>query len=137
MNKLNMVNLGFSYNETTYNSKITLIEKIDLEKVNLKIDFLKSFDDEDYYEFEDFENYEINNLNLKLTDGDMYEVTFDAKVTTSYDNWRNADENFKKNAIEGRLEVEFSLEDEDKLFFNGEDFQKEYDGLTKLILNED
>jgi hypothetical protein len=34
-----------------------------------------------------------------------------------------------------RLEVEFSLEDEDKLFFNGEDFQKEYDGLTKLILN--
>tara|TARA_B110001452_G_scaffold213919_1_gene184725 strand:+ start:393 stop:623 length:231 start_codon:yes stop_codon:yes gene_type:complete len=42
MNKLNMVNLGFSYNETTYNSKITLIEKIDLEKVNLKIDFLKS-----------------------------------------------------------------------------------------------
>ena len=137
MNKLNMVNLGFSYNETTYNSKITLIEKIDLEKVNLKIDFLKSFDDEDYYEFEDFENYEINNLNFKLTDGDMYEVTFDVKVTTSYDNWKNADENFKKNAIEGCLEVEFSLEDEDKLFFNGEDFQKEYDGLTKLILNED
>jgi hypothetical protein len=137
MNKLNMVNLGFSYNETTYNSKITLIEKIYLEKVNLKIDFLKSFDDEDYYEFEDFENYEINNLNFKLTDGDMYEVTFDVKVTTSYDNWKNADENFKKNAIEGRLEVEFSLEDEDKLFFNGEDFQKEYDGLTKLILNED
>jgi len=135
MNKLNMVNLGFSYNETTYNSKITLIEKIDLEKVNLKIDFLKSFDDEDYYEFEDFENYEINNLNFKLTDGDKYEVTFDVKVTTSYDNWKNADENFKKNAIEGRLEVEFSLEDEDKLFFNGEDFQKEYDGLTKLILN--
>ena len=134
---LNMVNLGFSYNETTYNSKITLIEKIDLVKVNLKIDFLKSFDDEDYYEFEDFENYEINNLNFKLTDGDMYEVTFDVKVTTSYDNWKNADENFKKNAIEGRLEVEFSLEDEDKLFFNGEDFQKEYDGLTKLILNED
>jgi len=137
MNKLNMVNLGFSYNETTYNSKITLIEKIYLEKVNLKIDFLKSFDDEDYYEFEDFENYEIYNLNFKLTDGDMYEVTFDVKVTTSYDNWKNADENFKKNAIEGRLEVEFSLEDEDKLFFNGEDFQKEYDGLTKLILNED
>ena len=134
---LNMVNLGFSYNETTYNSKITLIEKIDLVKVNLKIDFLKSFDDEDYYEFEDFENYEINNLNFKLTDGDMYEVTFDVKVTTSYDNWKNADENFKKNAIEGRLEVEFSLEDQDKLFFNGEDFQKEYDGLTKLILNED
>jgi hypothetical protein len=132
-----MVNLGFSYNETTYNSKITLIEKIYLEKVNLKIDFLKSFDDEDYYEFEDFENYEINNLNFKLTDGDMYEVTFDVKVTTSYDNWKNADENFKKNAIDGRLEVEFSLEDEDKLFFNGEDFQKEYDGLTKLILNED
>ena len=67
----------------------------------------------------------------------MYEVTFDVKVTTSYDNWKNAKENFKKNAIEGRLEVEFSLEDEDKLFFNGEDFQKEYDGLTKLILNED
>ena len=74
-----MINLEFSYNETTYNSKITLIEKIDLEKVNLKIDFLKSFDDEDYYEFEDFENFEINNLNFKLSDGDMYEVTFDVK----------------------------------------------------------
>ena len=122
MNKLNMVNLGFSYNETTYNSKITLIEKIDLEKVNLKIDFLKSFDDEDYYEFEDFENYEINNLNFKLTDGDTYEVTFEVKMTTSLDNWKNSDENFKKNAIDGRLEVEFSLEDDDKLFFNGEDF---------------
>jgi len=35
------------------------------------------------------------------------------------------------NAIDGRLEVEFSLGDEDKLFFNGEDFQLEYDGLTK------
>ena len=134
---LNMVNLGFSYNETTYNSKITLIEKIDLVKVNLKIDFLKSFDDEDYYEFEDFENYEIKNLNFKLTDDDTYELTFDVKMTTSSDNWKNSDENFKKNAIEGRLEVEFSLEDEDKLFFNGEDFQKEYDGLTKLILNKD
>ena len=55
-----MVNLEFSYNKNTYNSKIKLIEKIDLEKVNLKIDFLKSFDDEDYYEFEDFKNYEIN-----------------------------------------------------------------------------
>ena len=76
MNKLNMVTLGFSYNETTYNSKITLIEKIDLEKVNLKIDFLKSFDDEDYYEFEDFENYEINNLNFKLTDGDTVRSNF-------------------------------------------------------------
>ena len=134
---LNMVHLEFGYNETTYNSKITLIEKIDLEKVNLKIDFLKSFDDEDYYEFEDFENYEINNLNFKLTDGDTYEVTFDVKMTTSSDNWTNSDENFKKNAIDGRLEVEFSLEDDDKLFFNGEDFQLEYDGLTKLMLNED
>ena len=35
-----MVTLQFSYNENTYNSKIKLIEKIDLEKVNLKIDFL-------------------------------------------------------------------------------------------------
>ena len=52
-------------------------------------------------------------------------------------NPKKLDKILKKNAIEGRLEVEFSLEDEDKLFFNGEDFQKEYDGLTKLILNED
>ena len=132
-----MVTLQFSYNENTYNSKIKLIEKIDLEKVNLKIDFLKSFDDEDYYEFEDFENYEINNLNFKLTDGDTYEVTFDVKMTTSSDNWKNSDENFKNNAIDGRLEVEFSLENDNKLFFNGEDFQLEYDGLTKLMLNED
>ncbi|MBT4996108.1 MAG: hypothetical protein HOM88_06525 [Hellea sp.] len=58
-------------------------------------------------------------------------------MTTSTDNWKNSHENFKKNAIDGRLEVEFSLEDDDKLFFNGEDFQLEYDGLTKLMLNED
>ena len=35
-----MVNIEFSFNENTYNSKIKLIEKIDLERVELKIDFL-------------------------------------------------------------------------------------------------
>lgn len=131
-----MINIEFSYNENTYNSKIKLIEKIDLERVELKIDFLKSYDDEDYYEFEDFEDYEISNLSFKLNDGDTYEVTFDVKMTTSFDNWKNSDENFKKNSIDGRLEVEFSLEDGDKTYYNGEDFQKEFDGLTKLILND-
>ena len=131
-----MINIEFSYNENTYNSKIKLIEKIDLERVELKIDFLKSYDDEDYYEFEDFEDYEISNLSFKLNDVDTYEVTFDVKMTTSFDNWKNSDENFKKNSIDGRLEVEFSLDDGDKLYYNGEDFQKEFDGLTKLILND-
>ena len=131
-----MVNIEFSYNENTYNSKIKLIEKIDLERVELKIDFLKSYDDEDYYEFEDFEDYEISNLSFKLNNGDTYEVTFDVKMTTSFDNWKNSDENFKKNSFDGRLEVEFSLEDGDKSYYNGEDFQKEFDGLTKLILND-
>ena len=131
-----MVNIEFSYKENTYNSKIKLIEKIDLERVEFKIDFLKSYDDKDYYEFEDFEDYEISNLSFKLNDGDTYEVTFDVKMTTSFDNWKNSDENFKKNSIDGRLEVEFSLEDGDKLYYNGEDFQKEFDGLTKLILND-
>jgi hypothetical protein len=131
-----MINIEFSYNENTYNSKIKLIEKIDLERVELKIDFLKSYDDEDYYEFEDFEDYEISNLSFKLNDVDTYEVTFDVKMTTSFDNWKNSDENFKKNSIDGRLEVEFSLKDGDKLYYNGEDFQKEFDGLTKLILND-
>tara|TARA_Y200000002_G_scaffold318544_1_gene277531 strand:- start:570 stop:977 length:408 start_codon:yes stop_codon:yes gene_type:complete len=131
-----MVNIEFSYNENTYNSKIKLIEKIDLDRVKLKIDFLKSFDDEDYYEFEEFENYKINNLIFKLKDDDTYEVTFDVNMTISFDNWKNSDKNFKKNSMGRRLEVEFSLEDGDKTYYNGEDFQKEYDGLTKLILND-
>jgi hypothetical protein len=131
-----MVNIEFSYNENTYNSKIKLIEKIALDRVKLKIDFLKSYDDEDYYEFEEFEKYEINNLIFKLKDDDTYEVTFDVNMIISFDNWKNSDENFKKNSMGGRLEVEFSLEDGDKTYYNGEDFQKEYDGLTKLILND-
>ena len=131
-----MVNIEFSYNENTYNSKIKLIEKTDLDSVKLKIDFLKSFDDEDYYEFEEFENYEINNLIFKLKDDDTYEVTFDVNMTISFDNWKNSDKNFKKNSMGGRLEVEFSNENGDKTYYTGEQFQKEYDGLTKLILND-
>ena len=71
-----------------------------------------------------------------MKDDDTYELTFDVNMTISFDNWKNSDENFKKNSMGGRLEVEFSLEDGDKTYYNGEDFQKEYDGLTKLILND-
>mgnify|MGYP006178425053 CR=1 FL=1 len=45
-----MTILSFSFNNDTYNTEIDLLEHIDLSKVKLNIECLKSFDDEDYYE---------------------------------------------------------------------------------------
>ena len=52
-----MAVLSFSFNKDTYNSVIDLMEDIDLDNASLKIEYLKSFDDEDYYEDdEEFED---------------------------------------------------------------------------------
>ena len=131
-----MTILSFSFNNDTYNTKIDLLEHIDLSKVKLNIECLKSFDDEDYYEVDlDKNEYEISKLNFKSTDNNTYEVTFDAKITLSEDKWQNVDEKFKKNALDGLIEVEFNLEQDGKLFEFEEGFLKDCDGQTELFLD--
>tara|TARA_B100000787_G_scaffold116519_1_gene87011 strand:- start:764 stop:1153 length:390 start_codon:yes stop_codon:yes gene_type:complete len=128
--------LSFSFNNDTYNTEIDLLEHIDLSKVKLNIECLKSFDDEDYYEVDlDKNEYEISKLNFKSTDNNTYEVTFDAKITLSEDKWQNVDEKFKKNALDGLIEVEFNLEQDGKLFEYEEGFLKDCDGQTELFLD--
>tara|TARA_B110000967_G_C18419002_1_gene332904 strand:- start:37 stop:432 length:396 start_codon:yes stop_codon:yes gene_type:complete len=131
-----MTILSFSFNNDTYNTEIDLLEHIDLSKVKLNIECLKSFDDEDYYEVDlDKNEYEISKLNFKSTDNNTYEVTFDAKITLSEDKWQNVDEKFKKNALDGLIEVEFNLEQDGKLFEYEEGFLKDCDGQTELFLD--
>ena len=131
-----MTILSFSFNNDTYNTEIDLLEHIDLSKVKLNIECLKSFDDEDYYEVDlDKNEYEITKLNFKSTDNNTYEVTFDAKITLSEDKWQNVDEKFKKNALDGLIEVEFNLEQDGKLFEYEEGFLKDCDGQTELFLD--
>ena len=113
-----------------------MLEHIDLSKVKLNIECLKSFDDEDYYEVDlDKNEYEISKLNFKSTDNNTYEVTFDAKINLSEDKWQNVDEKFKKNALDGLIEVEFNLEQDGKLFEYEEGFLKDCDGQTELFLD--
>jgi len=131
-----MTMLSFSFNNDTYNTEIDLLEHIDLSKVKLNIECLKSFDDEDYYEVDlDKNEYEISKLNFKSTDNNTYEVTFDAKINLSEDKWQNVDEKFKKNALDGLIEVEFNLEQDGKLFEYEEGFLKDCDGQTELFLD--
>ena len=131
-----MTILSFSFNNDTYNTEIDLLEHIDLSKVKLNIECLKSFDDEDYYEVDlDKNEYEISKLNFKSTDNNTYEVTFDAKINLSEDKWQNVDEKFKKNALDGLIEVEFNLEQDGKLFEYEEGFLKVCDGQTELFLD--
>ena len=131
-----MTILSFSFNNDTYNTEIDLLEHIDLTKVKLNIECLKSFDDEDYYEVDlDKNEYEISKLNFKSTDNNTYEVTFDAKINLSEDKWQNVDEKFKKNALDGLIEVEFNLEQDGKLFEYEEGFLKVCDGQTELFLD--
>jgi hypothetical protein len=128
--------LSFSFNNDTYNSVIDLIEDIDLEKTSLKIECLKSFDDDDYYELDiEKDEYEITKLKFKSNDSDNYEVTFDAKITLSDDKWQKTDENFKKNAMDGLIEVEFNLEEDGELFIYEEGFVKDCDGQTELFVD--
>ena len=129
--------LTFAYNEDTFNTIIEIFDgDLDVKKSTLKILYLKSFDDEDYYEFDINENeYEINNLKFKINGDNCYEVLFNAKIKVSDEKWENADENFKKNAESGFIEVEFDLESNGTIYENGEHFEKQSDGQTELFID--
>ena len=81
------------------------------------------------------DEYEITKLKFKSNDSDNYEVTFDAKITLSDDKWQKTDENFKKNAMDGLIEVEFNLEEDGELFIYEEGFVKDCDGQTELFVD--
>ena len=132
-----MTILTFAYNEDTHNTEIEILdEDLDVKNATLKIVYLKSFDDEDYYEFDINENeYEISNLQLKSNGDDCYEVLFNAEIKVSDEKWQNADENFKKNAESGFIEVEFDLESNGTIYEDGEHFEKQSDGQTELFID--
>ena len=46
-----------------------------------------------------------------------------------------SDENFKKNAMDGLIEVEFSLKEDGELFIHEEGFVKDNDGQTELFVD--
>lgn len=135
--ELDMTTLTFAFNEDTYNTEIEVFdEDFDLKNVQLKISYLKSFDDEDYYEFDlDDDDYKISNLQFKSNGDNCYEVLFDAEIKISDDKWESADENFKENAESNVIEVEFYLESNGESYENGEDFEKQTDGQTELYID--
>ena len=133
-----MTILTFAFNEDTLNTEIEILdEALDIKNAILKIAYLKSFDDEDYYEFDIDENeYEITNLNFKSKNDNCYEVSFNAEVKISNEKWDNVDENFKKNAENGFIEVEFDLESNGEFYECGDHFEKQADGRTELFIDE-
>jgi hypothetical protein len=135
---MKMTTLTFAFNEDTLNTEIEILdEALDIKYAILKIAYLKSFDDEDYYEFDIDENeYEITNLKFKSKSDNCYEVSFNAEVKISNEKWDNVDENFKKNAENGFIEVEFDLECNGELYECGDHFEKQSDGLTELFIDE-
>lgn len=132
-----MTTLTFAFNEDTLNTEIEILdEALDINNSILKIAYLKSFNDEDYYEFDIDENeYEITNLKFKSKSGNCYEVLFNAEIKISNEKWDNVDENFKKNGENGFIEVEFDLESNGELYECGDHFEKQSDGLTELFID--
>ena len=132
-----MTILTFAYNEDTSNTEIEILDEgLEVKNATLKICYLKSSDDEDYYEFDINEDeYEISNLQFKSNGDNCYEVLFNAKIKVSDEKWKNADENFKKNAESGFIEVEFDLESNDTIYENGDHFEKQSDGQTELFID--
>ena len=129
--------LTFAFNEDTYNTEIEVLdETLDIKNASLKILYLKSFDDEDYYEFDIEENEcEIKNLQFNNTGDNCYEICFDAIIKIDDEKWNNADKNFKDNAENGLIEVEFDLECNDEVFEEGDHFEKQTDGQTELYID--
>ena len=71
----------------------------------LKISYLKSSDDEDYYEFDiDEKECVISDLKFIKTSDNCYEIQFGAKIEISDEKWDGADKKFKENAQEGHIE---------------------------------
>ena len=137
-----MPKLFFSYNDDTMNTVIEVLkDNLKVKDSKLKITCLKSFDDEDYYEFDVYEDeYTINNLKFENKDDNCWEVKFDALIEIEDSKWQNADSNFKKNAEDGMIEVEFDLEVMDKsynliLYEENDHFEKQSDGQTELFID--
>lgn len=129
--------LTFGFNEDTYNTQIKVLdETLDIKNASLKILYLQSFDDEDYYEFDIEENEcEIKNLKFNNTADNCYEIFFDAIIKIDDKKWSNADKNFIDNAESGLIEVVFGFECGDRVFEEGDHFEKQYDGQTELYID--
>jgi hypothetical protein len=135
--KSQMPKLTFSYNDDTTNTVIEVLEdNLKVKDSKLKITCLKSFDDEDYYEFDVNEDeYTINNLKFENKDDNCWEVKFEASIEIEDSKWQNADSNFKKNAEDGMIEVEFDLEVDGELYEENDHFEKQSDGQTELFID--
>tara|TARA_B100001063_G_C16748500_1_gene548918 strand:+ start:745 stop:1143 length:399 start_codon:yes stop_codon:yes gene_type:complete len=129
--------LTFGYNEDTLNTQIEILdESLNTKKATLNILCLKSFDDEDYYEFDiDEDEYEISNLKFNDLGNNCYEILFNASIKISDEKWENAENKFKKNAEDGFIEVEFDIECDNEMFEEGDHFEKQSDGQTELFID--
>ena len=132
-----MATLSFAFNEDTLNTTIEVLdESLDVNTAILKISYLKSSDDEDYYEFDiDEKECVISDLKFIKTSDNCYEIQFGAKIEISDEKWDGADKKFKENAQEGHIEVEFDLECDGEVFEGWDSFEKHIDGVTELFID--
>ena len=134
-----MPTLTFAFNDDTVNTNFEVLEASLMDKVKdakLKITCLKSYDDDDYYEFDINEDEcTISNLEFDDLDDNCWAVSFEAKITVSKDKWEKADSNFKKNAEDGMIEVDFDLEVDGELYELNDHFEKQSDGQTELFID--
>ena len=131
-----MKTISFAYNEDTLNTEIILLEDFDINNAQLVVETIKSSDDDEYYELDlsDDDKQEISNLKFEKID-DAYSISFDAKIILSDTRWEKADKKFKDCALNGLIEIDFSLKIGDEIFEEGDHFEKESDGQTKLFLD--
>ena len=134
-----MPTLTFAFNDNTFNTNFEVLEEALMDKVKdakLKITCLKSYDDDDYYEFDINEDEcTISNLEFDDLNDNCWTVSYEAKITISKDKWENADSNFKKNAEDGMIEVDFDLEVDGELYELNDHFEKQSDGQTELFID--
>ena len=131
-----MKTISFAYNEDTLNTEIILLEDFDINNAQLVVETIKSSDDDEYYELDlsEDDKQEISNLKFEKID-DAYSISFDAKIILSDTRWEKADKKFKDCALNGLIEIDFSLKIGDEIFEEGDHFEKESDGQTKLFLD--
>ena len=112
------------------------MEDFDINNAQLVVETIKSSDDDEYYELDlsDDDKQEISNLKFEKID-DAYSISFDAKIILSDTRWEKADKKFKDCALNGLIEIDFSLKIGDEIFEEGDHFEKESDGQTKLFLD--
>lgn len=131
-----MKTISFAYNEDTLNTEIILLEDFDINNAQLVVETIKSSDEDEYYELDlsEDDKQEISNLKFEKID-DAYSISFDAKIILSDTRWEKADKKFKDCALNGLIEIDFSLKIGDEIFEEGDHFEKESDGQTKLFLD--